>query len=102
MRNENLGQEFSIDRYRYLQTVTANRCLILLALDFCCLDLTEFAYLPIVYSESRCAAHSRSDHLGAYAHRRPSKNHIQTAPVSFTVELSTTVGHVLGHSAADR
>lgn len=44
MRNQHLGQAFSIDRYRYLQLVTANHVLILLRRGFGCHHLTEIAF----------------------------------------------------------
>jgi hypothetical protein len=43
MLNENLGQAFSIDRYRYLLPLAANHALILLHVVFDCLEMTELA-----------------------------------------------------------
>lgn len=44
MRNETFGQEFSIDRHRCLQLVTANNAPILLPSVDDCLEMTEFAF----------------------------------------------------------
>jgi hypothetical protein len=44
MLNENLGQAFSIDRYRYLLPLAANHALILLHVVYDCLEMTKLAF----------------------------------------------------------